>query len=200
MSAYDRLIEQIDGFIRKFYKNQIIKGILLFVGVLVMTYLAVVTLEYFGRLNSWLRGGLLFGFLGVNGYLLVRYIITPLLKLRSFGKRIDRYQAASIIGGFFPDVSDRLLNTLQLQDSMDQDSADYELLSASVQQRSANMSMMPFSDAIDIGENKKYLTWVLPLVAILLMIGVLAPSFFKQGTERVLNFSQEFKIPAPFTF
>ncbi|MFT5779965.1 MAG: hypothetical protein ACI837_002925, partial [Crocinitomicaceae bacterium] len=48
MSAFDRLIDQVDTFIRKFYKNQMIKGIFLFVGVLLVTYLTVVTLEYFG--------------------------------------------------------------------------------------------------------------------------------------------------------
>ena len=80
----------------------------------------------------------------------MKYIVHPLLKLKSFGKRIDRYQASSIIGTFFPDISDRLLNTLQLKDQMDENSADYELLNASVQQRSANLSMVPFSNAIDL--------------------------------------------------
>lgn len=200
MSAYDRLIGQIDGFIRKFYKNQIIKGILIFIGILLVTYLTTVTLEYFGRFSSLVRGALLFSFLGVNGYILVRYIVIPLLRLRSFGARINRYQAATIIGNFFPEVSDRLLNTLQLQDQLNENSADYELLNASVQQRSAKMSVMPFAEAIDFGENKKYLRWVLPVAAVLLCIGVLAPSFFKQGTQRVFNFSQEFKVPAPFEF
>lgn len=200
MSAFDRLIGQIDAFIRKFYKNQIIKGLFLFIGVLLLTYLFVIALEYFGRFNSWFRGILLFGFLGVNGYILGKYIMIPLLKLKSFGKRIDHYQAAGIIGKFFPDVSDRLLNTLQLKDQMSENSADFELLNASVQQRSAKMSVVPFSDAIDLGENRRYLKWVLPIIAVLFAIGIFAPSMFKQGTERVLNFSKEFKIEAPFNF
>lgn len=200
MSAFERLLAQIDGFIRKFYKNQIIKGIFLFVGVLVATYLMVVTLEYFGRFNSWLRAGLFFTFLGVNIYILVKYIATPLMKLKSYGSRIDRYQASVIIGEFFPDVSDRLLNTLQLNDQINENSADFELLNASVQQRSSKLQSLPFSDAIDIKGNRKYLKFVLPLVLVLFIIGIFAPSFFKQGTERVINFSKEFKVPAPFTF
>lgn len=138
MSAFDHLLEQIDAFIRKYYKNQIIKGILLFLGVLLLTYLLVVTLEYFGRFDSVVRASLLFGFLAVNGFILVRYLGIPLARLKSFGKRIDRYQASNIIGSFFPNVSDRLLNTLQLHDQMDHNSADFELLAASVQQRSCN--------------------------------------------------------------
>ena len=200
MSAFDRLLIQIDAFIRKFYKNQIIKGLLLFIGVLVISYLFVITLEYFGRFNSIVRAVLLFGFIGVNAVILSKYIIIPTLKLKEFGDRIDRYQASKIIGVFFPHISDRLLNTLQLKDQMNKNSADYELLYASVQQRSATMSIVPFTDAIDFNENKKHLKWVLPTVLVLFLVGVLSPSFLTQGTERVLNFSEIYEVKAPFEF
>ncbi len=200
MSAFDRLISQIDAFIRKFYKNQLVKGLLLFVGVLVFSYLFVITLEYFGRFNSVVRGLLLFSFLGVNAFILGKYIIVPTLRLKSYGQRIDRYQASKIIGRFFPNISDRLLNTLQLSDQMDQNSADYELLNASVQQRSSSMSAIPFAEAIDLGENRKYLAWVLPVVLVLFVIGVFSPSLLTQGTERVVNFTSVYEVPAPFEF
>ncbi len=200
MSAFDRLLDQVDGFIRKFYKNQMIKGIFLFVGVLLITYLAIITLEYFGRFNSYVRGSLFFGFLAVNGFVLGKYIVIPLLKLKSYGKRINRYQASSIIGSFFSDISDRLLNTLQLKDQMDENSADFELLNASVQQRSANLSMVPFSSAIDLDENKKHLKWALPIVALFFALLLFVPGMFTDGTQRVVQFSREFKIPPPFEF
>lgn len=200
MSAFDRLLSQIDAFIRKFYKNQIIKGALLFIGFLILTYLLMVSLEYFGRFNSFVRGSLLFGFIGVNGFILSKYILLPSLKLKSYGNRIDRYQASNIIGRFFPTISDRLLNTLQLNDQMNVNSADYELISASVQQRSATLNSLPFTEAIDFSENKRYLKWVIPVALILISIGVFSPSFLKQGTERVVNFNQHYEIPAPFKF
>ena len=122
------------------------------------------------------------------------------MRLKSFGNRINRYQASSIIGKFFPDVSDRLLNTLQLNDQIDSNSADFELLNASVQQRSVAMNMVPFTDAVNFNENKKYLPFVIPVFLVLLLIGVFSPAMLTQGTERVVNFSQEFKTPAPFQF
>jgi len=200
MSAFDRLIEQVDTFIRKFYKNQIVKGLLLFTGILLFSFLLVITLEYFGRFNSYVRAGLFFSFIGVNVYILSKFIVIPTMRLKSFGNRINRYQASNIIGTYFPNISDRLLNTLQLSDQIDQDSADFELLNASVQQRSSSMSVVPFADAINIGENKKYLPWVLPVLLILFFVAVFSPSMLTQGTERVVNFSQEFKVPAPFEF
>ena len=200
MSGFDRLLLQIDAFIRKFYKNQIIKGAMLFTALLVLTYLFMVTLEYYGRFNYFVRATLLFSFIGINGYVLFKYIILPLLKLKSFGSRIDRYQASNIIGTFFPSISDRLLNTLQLKDQMSENSADYELISASVQQRSSTLSALPFTEAIDFSENRKYLKWVLPIVLVLISIGVFSPSFLKQGTERVVNFNQHYEVQAPFKF
>ena len=159
MSSFDRLISQIDAFIRKFYKNQIIKGLILFVGVLLFTYLFVITLEYFGKFGSNVRATLFFGFIAVNAFILGKYILIPSLKLKSFGNRIDRYQASTIIGRFFPKISDRLLNTLQLSDRMDVNSTDYELINASVQQRSSTMSVVPFTSAIDLSDNKRYAFW-----------------------------------------
>jgi len=200
MSAFDRLLSQIDGFIRKFYKNQIVKGLFLFTGVLITSYLFVITVEYFGRFNSVIRGALLLSFLIVNGFIVYKYLIVPVLRLKSYGQRINRKQASQIIGRFFPSVSDRLLNTLQLNDQISPNSADYELLIASVQQRSSSLSALSFSDAVDITENKKHLKWVLPLALLLLVLGVVSPSFIRSGTERVVHFSQEFVEPAPFTF
>lgn len=200
MSAFDRLISQIDAFIRKFYKNQLLKGLLLFLGVFLLTYLAVITLEYFGRFNSAVRASLFFGFLFINIFIFGKYILNPTLKLRSFGKRINRYQASVIIGNFFPNVSDRLLNTLQLSDRMDKNAADYELLLASVNQRSESLSVIPFSGAIDLGENKRYLLWILPVIMVMFLIGIFSPSLYQQGTTRVVNFTEEFPVEAPFEF
>lgn len=200
MSAFDRLIQQIDAFIRKYYKNQLLRGGLLFLGVFVASYLVVITLEYFGRFSSVVRGTFFFSFIALNGYILFKYIFKPTLKLREFGERIDRYQASRIIGEFFPNVSDRLLNTLQLNDRMDSNSADYELLAASVQQRSSTMSTIPFADAIDLNKNKRYLPYLLPILLVFFAILLFSPSLLKQGTERVVNFNAVYIEPAPFTF
>ncbi|NRA12014.1 MAG: hypothetical protein HRT57_08695 [Crocinitomicaceae bacterium] len=200
MSSFDRLISQIDAFIRKFYKNQIIKGLILFVGVLLFTYLFVITLEYFGRFGSAVRASLFFGFIGVNLFILGKYILIPTLKIKSFGNRINRHQASFIIGRFFPKISDRLLNTLQLSDRMDPNSTDYELINASVQQRSSSMNMVPFTGAINLNDNKRYAVWVTPVILVMFLFGVFKPEVYTQGTERVLNFGQEYVEKAPFEF
>lgn len=200
MNAFERVIGQIDGFIRKFYKNKLIKGLLLFVGIFLLTFLLVVSLEYLGRFNSLVRTILFFAFVLLNAYVFFNYILNPTLKLKSFGKRISHLQAAQIIGSFFPEVSDRLVNTLQLNERMDPNSADFELIQASVQQRSQSLVSIPFSDAINIQENRKYVLWIGPVLLIMMGIAIIRPELLTQGTERMVKFTAEFPVPPPFEF
>jgi hypothetical protein len=200
MESFERLLEQIDNFIRKFYKNQMVKGLILFVGTFLLTFLVVTTLEYFGRFGSLTRAILFFTFVALNAAIFIKYILNPVLKLSAFGKRIDRYQASEIIGTFFPTISDRLKNTLQLQHDLELNEGNIELIRASVAQRSSNLSVIPFASAINMKENRKYAKYLIPLFLVIMAIGIASPSLFKQGTERVVNYSKEFKPEAPFQF
>ena len=200
MNSFDRLLEQIDAFIRKYYKNQMVRGGLLFIGVFLITFLLTTSLEYVGRFNSMVRAILFYSFIAVNTAILYRFLFVPVSKLYAFGKRINRYQAAEIIGVFFPSVSDRLKNTLQLQDALSQNEGNIELLRASVQQRADNLSVVPFSSAIDIRQNKRYVKYLIPIFLLMVVVGIAAPGLFTQGTERVMNYEKEFKPVAPFKF
>ena len=75
MSAFDKLLEQIDAFIRKYYKNEMIKGLLLFIVIFLVSFLLITSLEYFGRFGSVFRGFLFFSFLAVNLYVLIKFIM-----------------------------------------------------------------------------------------------------------------------------
>src|SRR5690554_1301282 len=147
MSSFDDLINQIDAFIRKFYKNQMLKGLLLFLIIFLFTFLMVTGLEYIGRFNSFIRAVLLFSFLGLNGYVLVRYFMIPLMKLFSFGERINRYQAAKIIGEFFDPIDDKLLNTLQLKNYLNNNEKNKDLIIASINQNSKQLNAFTFTSA-----------------------------------------------------
>lgn len=196
-NSFEHLLDQIDTFIRKYYRNEMIKGVLLFSGLFLFSFLLTISLEFIGRFSSSTRAALFFGFIAINVLLLIRYIFIPLTKLSSFGKRINRYQASEIIGSFFPEISDRLKNTLQLNEALDQNEGNIELLRASVLQRSDQLNVVPFSSAIDFKENKKYLKYLLPIFSAFVLLAIFVPTIITQGTERVVNYDKEF---APFSF
>ncbi len=199
MDHFNNLLSHIDAFIRKYYKNEMLKGGILFFGLLLFSFLFITLLEYFGRFSTTVRGVFFFGFILLNLILFINYLLIPLFKLISFGKRINRYQAATIIGAFFPEISDRLLNTLQLNDASDQ-STNYELIRASVMQRSKSLTIVPFSSGIDFKKNVVYLKYVLPVALVFILFTLIFPNVLKQGSERVVNFRQEYKPEAPFQF
>ncbi len=200
MSAFSDVLEQIDAFIRKYYKNQMVRGALLFVIIFLVSFMFTTFLEYMGRFGSLSRATLLFVFCALNLFVLVRFIFIPLSRLFAFGKRIDRYQAADIIGSFFPGVSDRLKNMLQLESDLSQQVGNVELLKASIQQRSNTLKVIPFTQAVDISENRKYLKYVIPVVLFFIVLAIIVPGMYVQGTERVLNYNKEFVLEAPFAF
>ncbi len=144
---FNSLLKKLDGFVRKFYINQIIRGGILFFTLNFILFLSIVVLEYFGEFSSAVRTGLFFGFavllLAIFGFL----IAMPLLKIASIGKRISHEKASSIIGLHFSTVSDKLSNALQLQQLSENCSSD--LLFASINQKISQLNPVPFAAAIN---------------------------------------------------
>ena len=199
---YQQLIEKLDAFIRKYYKNQLIRGAIYSFGLCLAFYLLVTLLESIGRFNTGLRTFLFYLLLGGNGFILVRYVFIPLSKLYRIGPIISHEEASRIIGSHFSEVKDKLLNTLQLHeqysDAAQSDSTG--LVMASINQKIDELKPVPFVSAVNLGENKKYLRYALiPLVA----LGVVffsSPSLISDSTKRLINHSTYFEKPAPFTF
>ncbi|MFT5883824.1 MAG: hypothetical protein ACI9IP_000271 [Arcticibacterium sp.] len=190
------LHKKIEEYKAKFYKNQLIKGGLLAVSLLISAFIFVNFIEYFGRFGSLFRGVLLFAFVGLALYTLVYLIGLPLIHFMKMGKRVSSNEAAADIGKFFPGIGDKLLNTLQLSQNTVSDDA---LLLASIEQKSSSLKFYHFSDAINFKDNRKYLKYCLPPLVILLFISAISPHFF-ESSERIINFRQAYVEDAPFSF
>ncbi|MCP5809934.1 hypothetical protein NL321_27715, partial [Klebsiella pneumoniae] len=94
-----------------------------------------------------------------------RFIVLPLVKLFRMGKVISHAEAANIVGTHFAEVKDKLLNTLQLKEQADTDTGRRAWIEASIEQRSRELSPVPFSAAIDLRKNTRYLRYALPPLA-----------------------------------
>ncbi len=197
MEAYKQIILKLLQFSKKYYTTVLIKGTLLFVALALIFFLLTLSIEYFLWLNSVGRFVLLFVFLLVQTYLLVRFIIIPLAFLFRIKKGITDKDASIIIGKHFTEVDDKLLNLLELAD----DRQKTELLLASIEQRSAELRPVPFNRAINYGDNIKYAKYLLIPVLILGLIWLSGnlKSFFN-SYERVLHYDVAYDPPAPFTF
>lgn len=197
-SEYGQLLLRLDQFIRKYYKNKMIRGAIYALALILGTYLLITLLEYFGRFNIAMRTFLFWSFIAAAVFVLVRFFLIPLTKMLRLGKTISHETAAEIIGQHFPNVQDKLLNTLQLR-HLASDSGDNSLIEASIAQKMRELRPVPFSSAIDLRENRKYLKWVLPPLAVIIILLFAAPSILTKPTERLIRHGQIIAEEAPFT-
>lgn len=200
MNNYDWLISRLDAFIRKYYANQLIRGALVLFICLLAYILAASVGEYFLYMPVWLRVAVVSIFAVAGVAALVIWIIIPLFKLSRLGKVISHEQAALIIGRHFPEVSDKLLNILQLKKQADNSVSSRELIEASIDQKAAQISVVPIAAAIDLSKNRRYLRYLVPLLLIAILILIFTPTVFTDASARLLQPTKTFERPAPFQF
>ncbi len=199
MNNYDLLIQRLDAFTRKYYVNQLIRGTLIFLSCLIIYLLVISIGEYYFYFPAWFKLSIVSILLAAGLGTLIAWIIIPLLKIQKLGNVISHEQAAGIIGTHFPEVSDKLLNILQLKQNSN-GSESRELIDASIQQKAQQISVVPFVQAVDLRGNRKYLPYLLIPVVIALGIFTLAPDIFRDASQRLMQPAQNFAPPAPFTF
>jgi len=194
------IYQKLEAFIKKYYTNELIKGGLLFIGFGLLYFLFTLFIEYFLWLKPVGRTVLFWLFIGVEVFLLFRFILFPIFKLFKLQKGIDYNQASKIIGNHFTEVSDKLTNFLQLSSS-ENSAESSELMLASIEQKANSLQPIPFGNAINFKANKKYLPLALIPILLFAVFYISGNSnIISQSFNRVVHFNATFLPPAPFKF
>lgn len=197
MSTFNIIQQKLEEFIKKYYVNELIKGAILFFAIGLLYLLITLLVEYFLWLNPLGRGILFWAFVIVELALFARFIVFPLSKLLKLQKGINYEEASKIIGGHFPQVSDKLLNVIQLN----QNQRESELLAASIDQKATELQPVPFKSAVNFSKNAKYLKYAaIPIVVFLLFSVLGGTEIFSSSYKRVVRYDTAFEPPAPFSF
>lgn len=197
MEAKSIIFDKLEGFIKKFYTNELIKGVILFIGLGLLYFIFTLLIEYFLWLSTSGRTILFWLFVGVESFLLIRFIAFPLFKLFKLQQGINYEQASEIIGNHFSEVQDKLLNFLQLVNQ----SQTSELLAASIEQKAASLQPIPFSNAVNFAKNKKFLPYaIIPILLLILFFVTGNSEIISKSFTRVVNYETKFAPPAPFEF
>lgn len=197
MASFEVIRQKLEVFIKKYYTNELIRGVLLFLAIGLLYFLITLLVEYYLWLNSAGRKMLFWTFIVVEISLFIRLIIFPISKLFKFRKGINYDEASRIIGQHFSEVNDKLLNLIQLNRNAEKS----DLLMASIQQKSEDLQPIPFANAIRFQENLKYLKYVAIPIFIFLAYTLLGDSSIFSGSYgRVVNYDVAYEPPAPFSF
>jgi hypothetical protein len=200
-SNYDILLDKLDRFIRRYYLNQLIRGALFFAAGFIILLVVMSALEYVGYFTTGIRFFLFYGFVGYNGFILIRFVMIPLLGLVRIGRRVGAKEAARILGNFFKEeIRDKVTNTLELKEYLGKNQEDSSLINAAIDQKAAAATVVPFQKAINLKGNYRFV----PFLVVPLLVGGLIywmiPEFFSSPVERIIRYDTHFEKPAPFTF
>ncbi|MEM9324586.1 MAG: hypothetical protein AAGA85_02980 [Bacteroidota bacterium] len=191
------LIKKLEEYKRRLYLNRLLKGTLLSV-------IVILSLIYFGSLIEFsfafdTVGRTILFFLFATAFLamMIFWVIVPVLYLLRVFPPVSDEKASQEIGRFFPEVKDKLLNTIQLSKISREDSS---LVEASIDKRMQELSIVPFAQAVDFSVNWKYARYLGVLLLVILISSLTFPSIFVDSTKRIVNFRTEYAPEAPFTF
>lgn len=195
----NELLAKLDEFTRNYYKNRLIRGFLWSTALLSALFLLIAIPEYLFFFSTTVRSLLFFFFVAAFLFVLIRLVLIPLFQLYKIGKIITYDQAATIIGKHFPDISDKLLNTLQLIRISGETGQHQELLEAGIRQKSERLKLFRFTNAIDFKRNYKYLKITVIPLTILILLAFFTPGTISEPANRILHFSDHFEKPLPFS-
>ncbi|MFY0605501.1 MAG: hypothetical protein JXR10_02230 [Cyclobacteriaceae bacterium] len=193
----NQLKENLNKFKRKHFLNLLFKGLLITFLFFGSIFIISGLLENYFWFNSSIRLSLLLGSLFLLGVVLFRHVVSPIIAIVNLEKTLSDEKAASIIGSHFNEISDKLINLVQLSKLV---SSEQSLLSAALYQKSNELEGFRFSEAIDFKVNFKYFYYLLGLGIVVLSVLLFEPSALSEGPTRILKYNEEFVRPAPFSF
>ena len=101
---YKILIKKLNSFIREYYKNLMIRGIIISFIALVFILIATSTTEHFGFYSSSVRTILFWSYCIIVVVIVLSLVIRPAVKMWQLTDTLSHNQAAEIIGQHFPEV------------------------------------------------------------------------------------------------
>ena len=97
MNNFNSIQNKLEAFIRRYYSNELLKGIILFFAIGLLYLLFTLFIEYTLWLNPTARAILFWLFVAVEVALFVTFIAIPLAKLFKLQKGINFKDASKII-------------------------------------------------------------------------------------------------------
>ena len=199
-SYYKKTEQKLSATKRRMYLLEALSGIFISIGTFALANTLFSALEHFGNFSSVVRL-IFYGLIWLSLIVPFGILSVPaLLKLLGVSKSIQFDELALRIGWFYPDVQDRLSNSLQLV-----------ARSKSLQGISSSLIEASFQEVYKVSENKDFNVIIDKKKArnsFFFMIGALILTFFIffissnslfSAMNRIQNWEQSYTPPPPYT-
>lgn len=195
MSGLNEIRAKLESFKKRYYTRQLFVGIFAFLIINAITFLSFSSLENQFWLGITGRAILFFTFLSILLVTSYYFLIKPILSLSSLNKGLSDEEAAHEIAHHFPEIDDKLLNTLQLGKL-----AKDDLLTAAIAKKTSELQPFSFNQAVDFKQVKKYGLMALLIAFAFTIVSFINPSIVTESPSRIVYFKKEYTPEAPFQF
>ncbi len=196
---FDILVNKLNTFRFKYYSKQLLKGLVLTIGMILLLFVAFSVSEYFVYFSSEIRKMAFYCFLFFSVFLILTFIGIPVLHLLNILKPISLKSTTYLIQKHFSSIQDKLLNIIELSEYNNNQSSS-ELVLASIDQKIEELKIFDFNEAINY-RNVRLISIYLVL-SFLISAGIFAinKDIFTDSAQRIIHYNQQFIKPSPFTY
>lgn len=188
---------KIRQYKKKYYLNQLLKGTILFISLFLSVFLISTSVDFGFQPGTTGRTILFFLIILTLLFSFFLLVIKPLSKIYISQNQISDEEAARQLGLLFPNLKDKLLNTIQLNNIENKSNS---LISASIDKRIDEISVFRFTSGIKFSTNKKYLKFVAYPAFVLCLLFLFVPQFLTESTVRIIKFNEDFAPALYFSF
>jgi len=200
VSSFSIIEDKLKKFTKKYYLNKIVRGLILWFILIALFSFFVLSLEYFMYLNIKVKILFLIFLFVFFLFAFVYLILIPFFKYLGFLKSISKTKINEIVVKHFPEIKDKLLNIIELNDSQETSFYSKELIISSIDQKIKDISKFSFVDSINLKESFSLIYYFLGAFFISIIISLFSPDFFSTTSYRLINYKKTFEKPSPYHF
>ncbi|HZL11114.1 MAG TPA: hypothetical protein VFC65_14065 [Prolixibacteraceae bacterium] len=196
---YKQFVNKLNDYIRKFYLYRLLRGLILFILLIVSYYSFIAGLEYFNYFDPKVKLFIVTVTAFLTLFIFVYLLLIPFIKLIGIGKRLSYLDVSFRLSKTYPEIKDKLINIVQLANETNS-VYSIDLQKASIDQKIEELKIFRFSDAIRFKDLKVVAGIFAGVFLVFSLVYIQLPDFFTQSSFRLIHFQQKYERPAPYTF
>lgn len=196
---FNILVKKIDAFRKRYHLYQFLRGLILFLIVFVIIFILINLIEYQLYMPSVWRRIMFITSVFFLSLIFFRYVFFSFLKITGLLKTLNNKKASQLIKGLLPDVKDKLINVLELNDNSES-LYSRDITQAAISQKINELGVFDFSKAVSMKHLKTLMTYFTVSFVLVVIIHLFNSSLFVESGNRIIKYNQQFVKPAPYTF
>lgn len=196
----NKLLLNIYRFGRKQRFFEFLYGFILFICIAIILWLSVSLADilfYFSTITRW---GLWFINLFIIGFLIIRFILKPLMNISSLKYHSDLTVVCSSINSIFPEIKNTLTNAYHLITKNQNSQISQELHSVAIQKYLERFEKYNFSERLKLSEYIPSLSVVVPIILSAVVLLSFKGERILHSSLRLLNPTNEYIVLPDFSF